>query len=66
MDAQSLVVLLVVAAAAFYVLRRAWRTLRASRAANDASCGSGCGCAPSSVQPVEKLGRGGSSSRMAP
>ncbi len=44
MDAQTLIVLLVVAAAVAYVARRAWRTLRVSRAADDASCGSGCGC----------------------
>ena len=54
MDVQTLVVLLVVAAAALYVLRRAWRTLRASRAADDASCGSGCGC--DAPQP-SRLGR---------
>ena len=58
MDAQTLVVLIVVAAAAFYVLRRAWRTLRASRTTSDASCGSGCGCEPSTMQPAERLGRG--------
>ena len=53
MDAQTLVVLLVVAAAALYVLRRAWRTVRTARAADDASCGSGCGCGapPPPVDP---------------
>ena len=60
MDPQTLVVLLIVAAAVAYVARRAWRTLRASRAASDASCGSGCGCEPSPVKQVEQLGRGGS------
>jgi hypothetical protein len=62
MDAQTLVVLLIVAAAVAYVARRAWRTIRASRAAGDASCGSGCGCeprsAPTPLSRSAKPGRG--------
>jgi hypothetical protein len=49
MDAQMLVVLLIVAAALAYVARRMWRTLRPSRASGDASCGSSCGCEPRSA-----------------
>lgn len=39
---QSALVLVLVAAAALFVLRRAWATLRPKR---DAGCASGCGCA---------------------
>jgi hypothetical protein len=46
MDVQTLVALLIVAAAVVYVARRSWRTMRASRA-GDAGCGSSCGCEPS-------------------
>ena len=38
---QTLVVALLVLAAAAYVARRAWRTLRPRK---DAGCASGCGC----------------------
>jgi hypothetical protein len=48
-DPQTLVVLLVVAAAVAYVARRAWRTLRGARASGDAACGSSCGCEPRSA-----------------
>ena len=46
MDVQTLLALLIVAAAIVYVGRRSWRTMRASRAGN-AGCGSSCGCEPS-------------------
>ena len=55
MDAQTLVVLLIVAAAVAYDARRAWRTLRAVRSSDDASCGSSCGCEPRSApQPLRR------------
>lgn len=41
---QTAVVALLVAGALFYVGRRFWVSLRASRAHDD-GCGSGCGCA---------------------
>jgi hypothetical protein len=41
---QTIVVLLIVAAAAFYVGRRLWRTIAAARASKAAGCGVGCGC----------------------
>jgi len=46
MDVQTLLALLVVAAAVVYVARRSWRTMRAARG-GDAGCGSSCGCEPS-------------------
>ena len=52
---QTLIVLLVVAGAAFYVGRRMWRTVAAARATrrDAAGCGAGCGCeAP--VAPVKR------------
>jgi hypothetical protein len=44
MELQTLLALLLVAAAVLYVGRRAWRTLRAARATADDGCGSSCGC----------------------
>lgn len=42
---QTLIVVAIVAAAALYVARRAWRTLAASRARKGAGgCDAGCGC----------------------
>ncbi|MDF1503871.1 FeoB-associated Cys-rich membrane protein [Roseisolibacter sp. H3M3-2] len=41
MDAQTLVVLLIVAAALAFVGRRAWAALRPRK---DAACASDCGC----------------------
>ena len=44
MDAQTLVVLLIVLAAAGWLGRRTWRTLRAARKTAGEGCGTGCGC----------------------
>jgi hypothetical protein len=44
---QTLIVALLVLAAAVYVGRRAWRTLRPARGA-DAGCAHGCGCGDTS------------------
>ena len=43
---QTLVVGLIVLAAAFFIGRRAWRTVAAARApkGGDGGCGSDCGC----------------------
>ena len=41
---QTLIVLLIVAGAAFYVGRRLWRTIAAARASKSAGCDVGCGC----------------------
>ena len=45
---QNLVLLVVVAVAAMYIGRRAWRTARAA-VTPDAGCASGCGCSAPAV-----------------
>ena len=52
---QTVIVLLIVGAAAFYVGRRLWRTVAAARASRRGDgCGSGCGCgdAPAKRDPL--------------
>ena len=45
MELQTILALLVVAVAAFFVGRGAWRAVRSTRAAaDDDGCGSSCGC----------------------
>ena len=59
MEIQTLIVMLIVLAAAAYVGRRFWLAVRGTRAvdAGDAACaGGGCGCA-SSAQPAEAVKR---------
>lgn len=41
---QSLLVLIIVAAAAVFVGMRWYRTLATARRKNDSGCGGGCGC----------------------
>ena len=49
---QTVIVLLIVAAALAYLGLRGWRALAAGRRADDdAACGSGCGCAPRGARP---------------
>ena len=43
MELQTILALLVVAVAAFFVGRGAWRAVRSTRAADDDGCGSSCG-----------------------
>jgi hypothetical protein len=43
MEAQTLIVLAIVALAVVFVGRRVWATLRPKR---DAGCAQGCGCGP--------------------
>ena len=48
---QTVIVLLIVAAAAFYVGRRLWRTVAAARASRRGDgCASGCGCGDAPVK----------------
>ena len=52
---QTLIVLLVVAGAAFYVGRRLWRTIAAARASKSGDgCASGCGCGDAPVTPARR------------
>lgn len=44
---ESLVVALIVAAAALYVGRRLYRTVAGARRAKGGACGAGCGCGES-------------------
>ncbi len=44
---QTLVVVLILVAAAGYIGRRVWQTIAAARAPKGAGCASGCGCEPS-------------------
>lgn len=46
MDVQSLIVVLVVAAAFLFLGRRWLRTLAMARRPRDGSCAGGCGCGP--------------------
>ena len=48
---QTLLVLLIVGGAAFYVGRRLWRTIAAARASKGDGCGVGCGCEDGSARP---------------
>lgn len=48
---QTLLVLLIVGGAAFYVGRRLWRTIAAARASKGEACGVGCGCEAGSSRP---------------
>ena len=49
MDAQTIIVLLVIAAALAYTARRAWRKVSSSLSNSTTDCGSGCGkCAANS------------------
>lgn len=52
---QTLIVVLIVSAAAFYVGRRLWRTVAAARASRRGDgCGAGCGCGDAPVAPVKR------------
>ena len=44
MELQTLLALLVVLAAAGWLGRRTWRTVRTARRTAEAGCGQGCGC----------------------
>ena len=50
MEAQTLVVALIVAVALLFVGRRAWHTLRPKR---DAGCGHDCGCGPTEARNAD-------------
>lgn len=55
MSAQTLIVLLIVAAAAFYMGRRFWRTIAAARASKRGDgCATGCGCGDAPVTPARR------------
>lgn len=45
---QTLIIALIIVAAATYIGRRVWQTVAAARAPKGAGCASGCGCEPSS------------------
>lgn len=45
-SADTLVVVLIVGGALFFIGRRAWRTLQSARAKGGGACDAGCGCAP--------------------
>ena len=52
---QTLIVLLIVGGAAFYVGRRLWRTVAAARASRRGDgCGTGCGCGDAPVTPAKR------------
>ena len=52
---QTLIVVLIVGAAAFYVGRRLWRTVAAARASRRGDgCGAGGGCGDAAVTPVKR------------
>ena len=53
---QTLLVLLIVGGAAFYVGRRLWRTISAARASKGDGCGVGCGCEEGGSRPSAKSG----------
>lgn len=52
MAIETLVVMLVVGSALFFVGRRAWRAVQSTRGAKGAGCDAGCGCdTPAPSQP---------------
>ena len=52
---QTLIVLLIVGGAAFYVGRRLWRTVAAARASRRGDgCAAGCGCGDAPVASVKR------------
>ena len=59
---QTLIVVLLVATAAFYITRRVWRTMAAARARKgDAGCSAGCGCEAPPVKGGSRKQQAGSS-----